>query len=850
MKPVLKIGFWLSVFAIAVAVVIYLRPYVDISYTEAMQYSAGQMKQKADSLWLALGAEPAETEDALLSEYLQRKYYFMQHINFVLQDHKPLKDLSTENGEDLNVWKLSLLQDTLGKEIGSVRPEGLFKAIGRAQFTLNHEGRVMRYLTNQNQFVGGTEAENVDAYIASLFPILGYDIQEYELIPDYYDAEGFVETDSISQVANQIPTDSLILKRSYQLKGPPTINRPFQLDFEVLQIQSNAAASNRNIYILAKMVGMQEVDKEVIDAFFSTYENLQLLILIFSIVFLAVVGFVAGLIPITQGRVDWKQVLITFLLFTAAMAFWRGQVLFRDALGYLEWGQLFLRFFNDYALSVVTGIYASIIYLGWSTLARDQKQKGFRLINEFWHFRFYYRQTGSALFKGIAFGATIMAVFFVGAYVNKVFIFNIEGGDFNTSEASSFFPPLTVLTSAYTTTWLVSIGHIALVFSLLNKWIKSKVVVALLTTLTFIPSGVMFFRYFATSGPLGNDFLMMVPVAVLVVLFFIRNGLFALSVAMFFYVSMIHSLPFLHPNAGAVPLTNGLIIAGGHLLLLLVGVGMYIKAPSVYDTREEVPDYERKYQTQQRLVKEIEVAQQTQMQLMPDHHPRIEGADIYGFFMPSFEVGGDYYYYYRLEQDNREQLAFTLLDVSGKAMRAAIQAVFTSGLLLSRMSTDSPDDILDSISPMVYEHTDARTFITCIVGRYNPTSREVNFANAGHCMPLLKRGNQAHFVETPAPRFPLGMKKEVDYIAKTIRLEPGDTFILYSDGFPEAEDRLRNRIGFKGVQDYLANLQTEDKSAREIAESIKAKIIAHSGTNLADDTTVIVIKIEPSDVSA
>jgi hypothetical protein len=442
----------------------------------------------------------------------------MQEVNFVLQEHTPLRELSTLKAEDLNVWKLSLLQDTLGKEIGSARPEGLFNSIGRAQFTLNHQGRVMRYLSNENQALGAAKAESVDAYIAFLLPTFGYEVQDYELIPDYYDAEGFVENDDTSPNNDQNLTDSLIIKRSYQLKGTQGIDRPAQLDFEILQVRTKSAESSFSSYTLIKMIGMQEVDQNVIDEFFSVFENIQLLVLIFSIVFLAIVGFVAGLIPITQCRLDWKQVLITFLLFTAAMAFWRGQLLFRDALGYLNWGQLFLRFFNEYALSVVTGIYASIIYLGWSTLARDQKQKGFRLINEFWHFRFYYRQTGSALFKGIAFGAAIMAIFFLGAYLNKVFIFNIEGGDFNTSEASSFFPPLTIFTSAYTVTWIVSIGHVALVFSLFNKWIRNKMIVAAITTLTFIPSGIMFFRYFGTRGPFGPT--VTIAVRILVVTLF------------------------------------------------------------------------------------------------------------------------------------------------------------------------------------------------------------------------------------------------------------------------------------------------------------------------------------------
>jgi serine phosphatase RsbU (regulator of sigma subunit) len=88
------------------------------------------------------------------------------------------------------------------------------------------------------------------------------------------------------------------------------------------------------------------------------------------------------------------------------------------------------------------------------------------------------------------------------------------------------------------------------------------------------------------------------------------------------------------------------------------------------------------------------------------------------------------------------------------------------------------------------------------------------------------------------------MRKEVDYQARKITLQVGDLVLLYSDGFPEAEDIKRNRLGYEGIRLMLNEMETDSLSAREIGEVLKKKIISHSGQRLADDTTVIVMKIE------
>src|SRR5690606_18741569 len=136
--------------------------------------------------------------------------------------------------------------------------------------------------------------------------------------------------------------------------------------------------------------------------------------------------------------------------------------------------------------------------------------------------------------------------------------------------------------------------------------------------------------------------------------------------------------------------------------------------------REEryIPEYMETTIKQERFEREIEIARESQFALMPVSAPILSAHDVKGFFIPSLEVGGDYYDYHVRNDENGDprSLFLALVDVSGKAMKAAMHAVFTSGLILSRMYSDAPEVILRTINPIIKEKTDSRTFITCIVG--------------------------------------------------------------------------------------------------------------------------------------
>jgi serine phosphatase RsbU (regulator of sigma subunit) len=119
----------------------------------------------------------------------------------------------------------------------------------------------------------------------------------------------------------------------------------------------------------------------------------------------------------------------------------------------------------------------------------------------------------------------------------------------------------------------------------------------------------------------------------------------------------------------------------------------------------------------------------------------------------------------------------------------------------------------------------------------------LRLANAGHCLPILKRDGKAEFISTPEPKYPLGLRNEVGYRAHDVQLQQGDFILLYSDGLPEAVNPDGVRFGFDNLIELVESLDTDSRPSNEISMDIKRRVQKFSDYQLADDTTIICLKI-------
>lgn len=237
---------------------------------------------------------------------------------------------------------------------------------------------------------------------------------------------------------------------------------------------------------------------------------------------------------------------------------------------------------------------------------------------------------------------------------------------------------------------------------------------------------------------------------------------------------------------------------------------------------------------QERVKRELELAAEIQRSLLP------EGGDsdfpVKGVNLPARTVSGDFYDYYPLD-DGR--IAFTLGDVSGKGMNAALLMAKTASLLRCLgKSIKEPGRLLTIVNDEICETATRGMFVTLVHGIYDPACGYVRLANAGHEPPLiLSREGEFSSIQAEAP--PLGIAPSLideDGFPETeFNLDGGKLFV-FTDGITEGYIAEGEELGIEGLKDILA--APDAPALFEMLSSIADKIGSVEGA-LRDDVTII-----------
>ncbi|GAB5409748.1 MAG: hypothetical protein BalsKO_21130 [Balneolaceae bacterium] len=611
----------------------------------------------------------------------------------------------------------------------------------------------------------------------------------------------------------------------------------------VKEFENESGFSTKFGYKITSFVAKNELEPTNLNVdFFADFPLFTYVFIVLAIL-LALLVIAVGIRNIFKGKVEWRRSLVMFILISLVFFGWRV-IFYTDIYGELLNGNgIFVIILNNLLFGLIIGLYAAMAYIGWEAFARSQKNGELELIDAFWQKRFFVRETGASLFHGFFIGGFLLGIFALSVYLSDTFYMQNDS-QFGYAEGSISFKMLTINMTAWGTVWLIGFGQVGFVYGFFTHWIKNKAislfVIVLVTALLITILG----RLVATPMEIWGDFLIFSLLAIVLITVYHNYGIVTVNTSWWVFVCVILMMPYIGSQNLEMASTwwvQGFLIAG----VPIFGFISYRYGISVSEVDDYIPEYQERMAQHLRVEKEIEIARESQYKLMPIQPPTGEGFDVFGFFLPSFEVGGDYFDYVlsKNEDGTPKALTMVVVDVSGKAMRAAMPAIFTSGLLLSRMKEDDPARILSSVNEPIYNRTDKRTFITSAMARYDLKSKVISVVNAGHCKPVLKRNGVADFIQTPEPRFPLGIKAETEYKAQEFRLKKGDVFLLYSDGLPEAVNEKEERFGFEEVPRLMERINTENLSSNEIAQEIKRTVQKFSNYQLADDTTVICLKV-------
>ncbi len=238
----------------------------------------------------------------------------------------------------------------------------------------------------------------------------------------------------------------------------------------------------------------------------------------------------------------------------------------------------------------------------------------------------------------------------------------------------------------------------------------------------------------------------------------------------------------------------------------------------------------------ERLEHELSVAHLIQQTLLPKAPPELPGWRLAAYYQPARAVGGDFYDFLALPG---ERLGLVIGDVTDKGTPAALLMATTRSILrAAALGGAMPGAALERANDLLRHDIPPRMFVTCLYAVLEPASGRLRFANAGHSLPLLRRGG----VVTPlrASGMPLGLMPGMRYEEQELLLAPDDTVLLYSDGLVEAHDPARAMFGQPRLAATLGQSHTDQSLINHVLQALRAFV--GDDWEQEDDVTLVTLR--------
>ena len=337
----------------------------------------------------------------------------------------------------------------------------------------------------------------------------------------------------------------------------------------------------------------------------------------------------------------------------------------------------------------------------------------------------------------------------------------------------------------------------------------------------------------------ANNLVAVVPVALLIILFFMSTNL---------------SRRFVKPiNELSVGVKE---ISGGNLdkkLNIHTGDEIEHLATCFNGMTDEIKTYmanlEKETAERERIATELDVAKDIQNGMLPKDFPARADFELFATMTPAKEVGGDFYDFYFLDETH---VAITVADVSGKGISAALFMVISKTMLNifaeSFYKQNGLAPVVAAANEQLCANNEAMMFVTVFIGVLDLESGEFTYVNAGHNPPVVYRAEENHceFLDVKK-NFVMGPMDGIPFIEQKTTFKRGDLIFIYTDGVTEAlnvadEEYLPDRlIKFMNSTDCRADLET-------LLKNIRGDVADHVGEAAqSDDITMFALRFNGKD---
>ncbi|WP_295114055.1 PP2C family protein-serine/threonine phosphatase [uncultured Methanobrevibacter sp.] len=245
----------------------------------------------------------------------------------------------------------------------------------------------------------------------------------------------------------------------------------------------------------------------------------------------------------------------------------------------------------------------------------------------------------------------------------------------------------------------------------------------------------------------------------------------------------------------------------------------------------------------ERYETELYLADSIQSSMIPTDYDKFcenKNFEIWGFVEAAHEVGGDFYDYFQIDDEN---IGFVIGDVSGKGVSAALVMVEAMTLIQDYAKHyEDLSECFSEVNNLIYERNDENHFVTSLLGKLNLKTGKLHLVNAGHNPPLLKQNNSFEYLNIDSGLV-LGIMEDVDYKVHSIKLSPDDELFLYTDGITEANTEYNGFYGEDRLKEILNKHSSDNLDV--IISSVKEDIDRYCDyQEQFDDMTMLIVKFK------
>ena len=256
------------------------------------------------------------------------------------------------------------------------------------------------------------------------------------------------------------------------------------------------------------------------------------------------------------------------------------------------------------------------------------------------------------------------------------------------------------------------------------------------------------------------------------------------------------------------------------------------------DAYDELKAAQAQLVVKERLEKELTIAREIQVSILPNWLPHLAGFDIAALTVPARMVGGDYYDFIALAEN---RIGLVVGDACDKGIPAALFITITNSLMHIEAARNAlPEATLRMVNHHLLDMNHSGMFVTLVYGILDVSGR-FDYCRAGHPYPLVF-DESLRLIENVASRgMPLGISEEITLDARSVTIPPGGLAVVFSDGLSEAPDVNGNQFGTNHLIEELPAIS--HLSAEQICTQLWERVQEFSADQpQSDDFTVVVIK--------